>query len=113
MQSYQNALQLNPDETAALTGTGMLALRSGNSSLAVRQFSRAVKIEPTDVGLLFLADALRESGRLDDANATQQIAEKISRDFAAARKSVNETYRFFGVDSLVANAGNDSQALGR
>jgi len=113
MQSYQNALQLNPDETAALTGTGMLALRSGNSSLAVRQFSRAVKIEPTDVGLLFLADALRESGRSDDADATQQIAEKISRDFAAARKSVNETYQFFGVDSLVAHAGNDSQALRR
>jgi superkiller protein 3 len=112
MQSYQNALQLNPDETAALTGTGMLALRSGNSSLAVKQFSHAVKIEPTDVGLLFLADALREAGRSDEANATQQMAEKISQDFAAARKSVDETYQFFGVNSLTA-AGKDSQAFGR
>jgi protein O-mannosyl-transferase len=104
-QSYERALQLNPDEAGALVGSGMLARRSGNASLAVRQFSRAVKIEPTDVGLLFLADALREAGQSDEAQAAEQVAQKTSSDFAAARKSVDQTYRFFGINSVPAAAG--------
>ena len=98
-QSYERALELNPSESGALMGTGMLARRNGDASLAVRQFSRAEKIEPTDVGLLFLADALSQAGRPDEAKAAEQMAEKTSDNIAAARKSVDETYEFFGISS--------------
>ncbi len=98
-QSYERALEFNPNETGALMGTGMLARKSGEAALAVRQFSRAEKIEPTDVGLLFLADALSYAGRADEAKVAEQRAEKISANIAAARKSVDETYQFFGISS--------------
>ncbi len=101
-QSYERSLALNPNESGALMGTGMLARRDGNASLAVRQFSRAVKIDQTDIGLLSLADALRAAGQPDEAKAAEQVAEKISPDLAAARKSVDETYSLFGIDSTTS-----------
>ena len=112
-QSYQRALELNPDETGALMGSGMLALRDGNASLAARQFSRAVQLEPTDVGLLFFADALRQAGRPDEANAAERLAEKSSSNLAAARNSVHETYSFFGIDFVRASAAGDSRTVDR
>jgi tetratricopeptide (TPR) repeat protein len=112
-ESYQRALELNPDETGALIGSGLLALRDGNANLAVRQFSRAVKLEPTDVGLLFLADALRQGGRQDEARAAEQLAEKKSSNLAAARNSVRETYSFFGIDFAEASAATGSPTAER
>jgi protein O-mannosyl-transferase len=98
-QNYERALELNPEETSALVGTGMLARRSGDVGLAVRQFSQAVKIEPNDIGELFLADALRAAGRTVEADAAEQDAGKTSSDLAAARKTVAQAYEFFGIGS--------------
>lgn len=111
--SYQRALELNPDETGALTGSGMLALRDGNPSVAAREFSHAIKLEPTDVGLLFLSDALRQAGHSDEAHAAEQLAERRSSNLAAARDSVHETYSFFGIDFVQATATSGSQTIER
>jgi hypothetical protein len=89
----------------------MLALRERNANLAAQEFSRVVKLEPTDVGLLFLADALRQAGRPEEAHAAEQLAERSSSNLAAARESVQETYNFFGIDFAQASAASGSQTV--
>ncbi|MCU1300031.1 MAG: hypothetical protein JWQ87_315 [Candidatus Sulfotelmatobacter sp.] len=99
-RNYDKALQLDPGNVGALFGEGLLAERAGDSALAAEQFSRAVKLQPTDNGFLFLADALRQAGHLGEAKSAEQIAEKISSNFNQARKTVQQTYQIFGFHVL-------------
>lgn len=96
-QDYQRALTFDPDNIGALMGTGLLARRDGDAARAVAQFSHAAKLQPSDTGFLFLADALRQAGRLDEAKADEDLAGKISSDLAQARRSVNQAYLLFGI----------------
>lgn len=95
-ESYENALKVDADNAAALVGTGLLAQSRGDFALAAVQLSRALKTEPSDVGLLLLADALRRAGRPDEADAVLEHAKKVSGDFSQAQRSVAETQLFFG-----------------
>ncbi len=81
-QCFETALQLVPEQPIAMTGLGLIAQENGALPEAIRQFSRAVAVHPTDVGYLLLAQALQQEGRLDEANA---VAERVV-DFAEARK---------------------------
>jgi len=99
-QSYDSAIRLDLGNVGALYGEGLLAERSGDSALAAQHFSRAVKLQPTDKGFLFLADALRQAGHLGEAKSAEQIAEKISSNFNQARKTVQQTYQIFGFHVL-------------
>ena len=38
-ESYQNALRLNPENGTALTGSGVLALRQGQSDVAITELA--------------------------------------------------------------------------
>jgi protein O-mannosyl-transferase len=95
-QSYQNALQVNPNDVSALLGTGLLAERDGDFNRAVVQLNHAMKVETTDVGLLLLADALRHAGRSQEAQATEDVAQKTSPDLNVARNNASQTQLFFG-----------------
>lgn len=95
-QSYESALQLNPDDPPTLIATAMLAERDGEFDRAAAQLNRAMKIEPTDVGCLLLADALHHTGRLQEAQVAEDIARKISPNLDAARQSATQTQIFFG-----------------
>ena len=77
-QCFETALQLAPDRTMAMAmiGLGLIAERNGDPSEAVRQYSRAMSVQPTDVGFLLLARALQQEGRSNEANA---ILERVSR----------------------------------
>ncbi len=94
-QSYRAALQVNPNDVSALLATGLLAERDGNFSQAVVQLNHAMKVETTDVGLLLLADALRQSGRPQEAQATEDVAQKTSPDLNVARQNAVQTQLFF------------------
>ena len=83
--SYQNALRLSPENDSALIGSGLVALRQGQADVAVVQFARAVKIEPSAVNYLLLAQALRRANRLAEANSALAQAQKISPDLAQAQ----------------------------
>jgi len=96
-QDYQRALELDANNIGALIGTGLLARRDGDAERAIAQLSRAVKLQPSDTGFLFLADALRQAGRLDEAKADEALAGKISSDLAQARRSVDQVYLLFGI----------------
>jgi len=97
--SYENALQLNPKDASALVGSGLLAERNGHSGQAAAQLDRAVHIEPSDVGFLLLAHALLHDGRVQEAEATEELARKISPDLSQADKNATQAEIFFGCAS--------------
>jgi len=94
--SYENALQLNTKDAAALVGSGLLAERNGYSGQAVAQLDRAIHIEPSDVGFVLLAHALRRDGRVQEAESAEELARKISPDLSQAEKNATEAEVFFG-----------------
>ncbi len=95
-QSFENVLQLNPHDPGALVGSAVLAERAGDFSRAVESLKSAVQAQPSDAGLLLLADALRHAGRLQEAQAATDLAQKISSDMEAARRTAAQTQLFFG-----------------
>jgi protein O-mannosyl-transferase len=84
--SYAYAVQQDPDRSAALLGSGLLAERDGDYPAAIERISRAVKIEPTDVSYLLLEQVLRRSGRVAEADDASAQAQRISHDLAQARQ---------------------------
>ncbi len=87
-QCFETALQLEPDWARAMTGLGLIAQENGDRTEAIRQYSRAVAVQPTDVGYLLLARALRQEGRLDEATAISERVARFSPNLAEAQKAV-------------------------
>jgi tetratricopeptide (TPR) repeat protein len=95
--SYAYALQQNPDSIAALIGSGLLAERDGNFTVAVERISHAMKIEPTDVGYLLLGQALRRAGRAGEADGAFAQARQISQNLAQAQQSAAQVMASAGI----------------
>jgi len=87
-QCFETALQLEPDWARAMTGLGLIAQENGDMTEAIRQYSRAVAVQPTDVGYLLLAQSLRQEGRLDEATAISERVARFSPNLAEAQKAV-------------------------
>jgi tetratricopeptide (TPR) repeat protein len=98
--SYQNALRLNPNDGGSLIGTGLLALRRGQSDLAVAQFYHAVKVEPTDANVLLFAQALRRAGRAAEADSAAAQVTRISSDLAQAQSDAGHMLSYAGLKPL-------------
>ncbi len=96
--SYAYALQQDPENGVALVGSGVLAERDGDFAFAVAQISHAMKIEPTDVGYLLVAQALHRAGRAQEADDAFAEAQKISRDFAQAQHSAAQIQAAAGIN---------------
>jgi len=86
---FEQALRLSPNHPIALVGLGLIALHGGDYPEAARQFSQAMKLQPTDVGYLLLARAIELEGHADQAQALRQRVSQLSPDFAAAQKEAN------------------------
>jgi len=89
-QCFETALQLAPDRARAMTGLGLIAQENGDLPEAIRQYSRAIAAEPTDVGYLLLAQALQQEGRLDEANAIYERVARFSPNLAEAQKAAEQ-----------------------
>jgi protein O-mannosyl-transferase len=87
-QCFETALQLEPDWARAMTGLGLIAQENNDIAEAIRQYSRAAAVQPTDVGYLLLAQALRQDGRLDEATAISERVARLSPNLAEAQKTV-------------------------
>jgi len=85
---FETALQLAPDQTMAMIGLGLIAQKNGDLPEAVRQYSRAMAVEPTDVGFLLLARALQQQGHADEANAISERVARFSPNLPEAQKKV-------------------------
>ena len=90
-QCFEESIKVQPDHPMplALIGLGLIAQKNGDFAEAVRDYSRAMAIEPTDVGYLLLADALEDEGQKDEAEAIRERIEKLSSDIEAARKQAD------------------------
>jgi Flp pilus assembly protein TadD len=85
-QCYEAALQLDPDRTMAMIGLGLIAQKNGDLPESVRQYSRAMAVQPTDVGYLLLAQALQQEGRSDEASAIRERVARLSPGLAEAQR---------------------------
>jgi len=85
-QCFETALQFEPDWARAITGLGLIAQESGDLAEAIRQYSLAAAVQPSDVGYLLLAQALQQAGRSEEARAMIERAVRLSPNLPAARK---------------------------
>jgi tetratricopeptide (TPR) repeat protein len=88
--SYELALQLNPENAHAWIGLGLTAWKAGDYGAAANLFSRALAIQPTDVGYLLLSQALQRAGLPNQAQAASQTARRLSSDLPQAQQSANQ-----------------------
>jgi tetratricopeptide (TPR) repeat protein len=88
-QSYERALALTPAQPMAMAmiGLGLIAQKEGDFGEAVRQYSHAMAVAPTDVGYLLLARALEQDGRPDEAKAINERVARLSPNLAEARQT--------------------------
>jgi tetratricopeptide (TPR) repeat protein len=108
--SYQNALQRAPENEMALVGSGLMALRQGQSDEAVHQFAHAVKADPDAVNLLLLARALRQAGRGEEAEAAAVQAEKVPPDWNQAQATTGQILSLAGLASIPGRPAEFSRA---
>jgi len=99
-ECYQNALRLNPENGMALIGSGILAMRQGQSELAVTQLMHAAKVEPNDLSVLLLAQALRRAGHAEQADSAEAEFQKISSDPGQAQLEAEQWLSFAGLKPL-------------
>jgi hypothetical protein len=85
-QYFGVAVQFMPADYEAWINLGTTAQKNGDLVLAVKAYSRAEEIQPSDVGYVLLAKALEQSGRKDDAHETMEHARRISPDFEEAQR---------------------------
>jgi protein O-mannosyl-transferase len=80
-QDFENALSLQPANSAAYRGLGLLAQRAGDLAEATKDYQQSVDLQPSPVGYLLLAQAF-ELGRQDQAahTAVSQAA-SMTQDF--------------------------------
>jgi protein O-mannosyl-transferase len=86
-QCYEISLQLAPDRPMAMIGLGLIAQKDGDLAEAVRQYSRAMAVQPTDVGYLLLAQVLQQQGRSDEAKAIFERVARLSPNLGEAQKT--------------------------
>ena len=91
-QSYQKALQINPGDGQVWLALGIVTHLSGNPADAIEDYSRALKIQPSDVGYLLLARALQQTGHDNEAQEATAEAQRQSRDFSAAERRVDALF---------------------
>jgi len=97
--SYRNALAMQPRDEDALLGSGALALHALDFKLAVKDFSLAAQVNPNDVNLLLLAQALRQSGQGAEAARIEAQAQKVSANFAQTQQAVAGFLALVGIDT--------------
>jgi tetratricopeptide (TPR) repeat protein len=88
-QSFRKALEINPKDGQVWLALGIVTQLSGDPGAAVQALSRAVKLQPSDVGYLLLARALRQTGQNSQAQSAEAEAQRLSRDFPAAERGVD------------------------
>jgi hypothetical protein len=88
-ESFSAALQMDPNQTAAMIGMGLLAEKTGDFSSAISYYSRAMAREPTDVGYILLAGAEARAGHAEEAEAAAIRAAQLTTDLDHARQTAD------------------------
>ena len=86
-QCFEQSLQLAPSQPTLMVMLGLIAQKNGDLPEAVRQYSHALALQHTDVQGVLLAQALRQEGRWEEANAVFKRAARFSPNIAEAQKT--------------------------
>ncbi len=101
---YRQVLTIQPDERAALSLLGQLALETNRAPEAASLFARAVALAPADAELrAFLGEACRRLGRHDEAGPAFFAALALRPDFVEA---------VYNLGLLFQEIGRAAEALG-
>ena len=87
-QCLEQSLRFTPNQPMQMVRLGLIVQKEGDLPEAVRQFSHAYALEHSDLQGLLLAQALRQQGRVDEANAIAGRVARTSKNLAAAQKAV-------------------------
>jgi len=80
-ESFQQAVNLNPNDGEAWLGLGIMSHKLGDLNTAITAYSKALKVESLDWVYVLLAKALDQSGRKDEAQVAMQKASLLSQNF--------------------------------
>ncbi len=92
-EGFERSLQALPNQPAIHVQLGLIAQLGGDPAEAVRQFTHAMRLQPTDVGMLLLANALLEEGKTKESDIILKRAEGLSKDIDAAEKQAQSLLR--------------------
>jgi protein O-mannosyl-transferase len=86
-QCFENELRLRPNSARAIVGLGLIAQGDGNFTEAIRLYSLAASLQPTDVMYLLLAQAMQQGGHSEEA---RKIYERLAQspNLPEAQKTV-------------------------
>jgi tetratricopeptide (TPR) repeat protein len=88
-ESLMHALRLNPNQSNAWLGLGLLARKEGNTTEAVSDLSRSLELQATAQGYFELGQTLEQSGRRPEALDSYRRALQLEPDFSEAQKAAD------------------------
>jgi tetratricopeptide (TPR) repeat protein len=88
-QQYEEAVRLVPNTPHAWVGLGLIAEKMGDLQEALKDYSRAMDIQSTDVGYLLIAQAEEKSGHHKEAAEAHDRAQQLSSDLSDAQKAAD------------------------
>jgi len=86
-RSFEQALQLNPNQFNAWLGLGLLARKQGRVEEAIRDLSRSLQLQPTAQAYLELGHTLEQAGRAAEALDAYDQAVKLAPDLKEAQQA--------------------------
>jgi tetratricopeptide (TPR) repeat protein len=92
-QSFEEALQLNPNQANAWLGIGRLAQKQGKLNEAIADLSRSVQLQATDEAYLDLGRSLHQAGRDPQALEAYRQALKLSPNLVEAQQAADALTR--------------------
>ena len=91
---YRQALEVQPENTAALTNLGVALRTQGKPDEAIESFRKVLAINPADADTHYnLGNALKERGKLDEAVACYRKAITIKPDFAPSHYNLGNALK--------------------
>lgn len=93
----EEAVKENPNNGSAWVADGLIAEQDGNFALAAQEISQGMKVEPTDIGYLLLADSYHRAGKPEADQQATKMAEHISTDINEARKEATDVLTNAGI----------------
>jgi tetratricopeptide (TPR) repeat protein len=88
--SFQQAVNISPNDARAWLGMGLTAQKSGDLNTAIDAYSKALNIAPADWEYLLLSRALDEAGRHEESQAARRRAGVLSLNLEEAQKAADD-----------------------
>jgi tetratricopeptide (TPR) repeat protein len=86
-RALQSAVELNQKSFPVWMDLGLVSQRLDDPVQAARAYQQAMRLQPSDVGYILLARALREAGQTAEAEKALQQAKLLTRNYERAQQT--------------------------